>query len=277
MKYHSYLSKVLIIFVCALVCACDNSGNGQAQNTEEAQSIEGKTVLAIFAHPDDEITVAPLLAKYANEGATVKLAIVTDGRYGGSEPGDELAATRALEALCSTASLDIDDPILMEFVDGEVSENINQVKAAIAALFAEIEPDVVITWGPEGGYGHKDHRLVSTLVTDVFQAGGSGDTSWPEAVYFGAVPESVADTYVPISGFGQGLQMLWGFTQAEYLQYIISVSDEDIAAASTAAACHASQWNAAALVDIDAFLEAFEGVIYLREAIQVGENRTSIF
>ena len=54
-------------------------------------------LLAIFAHPDDEASVAPVLAKYASEGVRVYLAVATDGRLGvsphaGFAAGDELAA-----------------------------------------------------------------------------------------------------------------------------------------------------------------------------------------
>ncbi|MFT5737063.1 MAG: LmbE family N-acetylglucosaminyl deacetylase [Maribacter sp.] len=40
---------------------------------------EGKVILAVFAHPDDKSTVAPILAKYVREGAQVHLVIATDG------------------------------------------------------------------------------------------------------------------------------------------------------------------------------------------------------
>jgi hypothetical protein len=43
-----------------------------------------KTILAVFAHPDDEIFVGPLLSHYVRRGARVRLAIVTDGEKGAS-------------------------------------------------------------------------------------------------------------------------------------------------------------------------------------------------
>lgn len=277
MKYSFYRSIALTLLFPITITACNGSDGGGGG--EEEGAIEDQTILAIYAHPDDEISVGALLARYASEGATVKLAIVTDGRHGGSAPGEEdaLAATRALEAMCSAAELGIDDPILMEFEDGEVSENIGAVKSAIATLAADVEPDVIITWGPEGGYGHKDHRLVNTIVTDVFQAGDPEATSWPDSVYFSGVPESQILGFVPISAFGIGIQLLWGATEEKYLQYTISVSDEDIAAAQSAAACHTSQWDESALIDINAMLEASEGMIYLRNALHEGEKRTSLF
>ena len=114
-------------------------------------TVEGppKTVLAVFAHPDDEVFVGPLLAHYARQGAKVHLAIVTDGEKGtsphaGIPAGPELASVRA------------------------------EVAQEIGKLMARLRPDVVITWGPDGGYGHPDHRLVGDVVTQVVQAGAEG-------------------------------------------------------------------------------------------------------
>src|ERR1700682_1394237 len=59
-----------------------------------------RTLLAVFAHPDDETLVGPLLASYARRGGRVRLAIVTDGGQGvrphaGIPAGPQLATARA--------------------------------------------------------------------------------------------------------------------------------------------------------------------------------------
>src|SRR5258708_20541368 len=84
-----------------------------------------KTILAVFAHPDDEIFVGPLLAHYARRGARIHLVIVTDGEKGGSPragvpAGPELARVRAAEARCSCQELGIEAPELLGFKDGEL-------------------------------------------------------------------------------------------------------------------------------------------------------------
>ena len=67
------------------------------------RALAGRSVLAVFAHPDDESSVSAVLAKYAAAGAKVYLATATDGRLGvgphpGTTAGDGLAATQeALE------------------------------------------------------------------------------------------------------------------------------------------------------------------------------------
>src|SRR5687767_287399 len=68
------------------------------------------TVLAVFAHPDDERVVGPLLARLARQGTTVHLAIATDGSKGvrehaGIAAGPPLAAARKSEAECAANRL----------------------------------------------------------------------------------------------------------------------------------------------------------------------------
>ena len=63
-----------------------------------------KKILAVFAHPDDEQSIAPLLVKSVEEGIEVTLVIATDGRLGVNkytdyEAGDGLAAIRKEEML----------------------------------------------------------------------------------------------------------------------------------------------------------------------------------
>ena len=71
-----------------------------------------KKILAIFAHPDDEQSVAPLLVKYAEEGVEITLVIATDGRlgvnqYNDYEAGDILAAKRREEMSCAAETLGV--------------------------------------------------------------------------------------------------------------------------------------------------------------------------
>src|SRR5690349_5131831 len=87
-----------------------------------ASAQKGKTLLAVFAHPDDEQTVVPVLAKYASEGAQVYLIIATDGRFGVAPhahipAGDTLAAVRKEEAKCAAEKLGINPPIFIGLPD----------------------------------------------------------------------------------------------------------------------------------------------------------------
>ncbi len=281
MKISTPLLTCAALMGSLALVGCNNSSDSSSTDITDAaaKSTDVQTVLAVFAHPDDEISAGPLLAKLAREGKTVHLAVVTDGRWGGASTEEEataLAATRALETQCSTAALGLEDPILLEFEDGEVAQNVYTVKPTLAGLFASIAPDVVITWGPEGGYGHKDHRLVSAIVTDIFQTGPSAGAAWPNAVYYAALPESQVQGFTPTSQFGGTIQAIWGTTQEQYLSYNITVEDEDVAAAKVAMTCHASQFDEATQVDIGALIDAANNTIYLRKALNEADLQTSL-
>ena len=65
-----------------------------------------RPVVAVFAHPDDERVIGPLLSRLAREGRETHLVIATDGSKGVRDfakipAGAELAAARAKEASCA--------------------------------------------------------------------------------------------------------------------------------------------------------------------------------
>ena len=88
-----------LLSTCAIVLAGAVALAYPALAQAQPDSYDGKVVMAVFAHPDDEGTVGPVLTKYARQGAEVILVIATDGRLGtndfsGLTAGDGLAAIR---------------------------------------------------------------------------------------------------------------------------------------------------------------------------------------
>ncbi|MEP2278471.1 PIG-L family deacetylase, partial [Maribacter sp.] len=131
------IKKLMPLFTCAIFLL-HTSCNDISQKTENQkdnhvqeqtplqETNKGKTLMAIFAHPDDEIVISPILSKYQKQGVNVRLVIVTDGSNGVTPhanipAGELLAKTRAEEALCVTATLNIDPPIFLEYTDGDLA------------------------------------------------------------------------------------------------------------------------------------------------------------
>ena len=124
------------------------------------QRIYGKVLLAVFAHPDDEQTVAPVLAKYAAQGVDVYLVVATDGRLGVTNhakipAGDSLAHVRKGEITCACQVLGIHAPILLGLHDQLDAQPNNAFGAAldsarkgILKTIYRLKPDVILTWGP---------------------------------------------------------------------------------------------------------------------------------
>jgi LmbE family N-acetylglucosaminyl deacetylase len=128
--------------------------------------------LGIFAHPDDEtICAGGTFAKYASGGAEVRVVTLTKG--GAGQIRDASAATRATLRQVREKELDaagnelgLTETRCLYYPDGGLSENDSQVLVRLASeLLSEIDPDVVITFGPDGFSGHPDHVAVGAAVT----------------------------------------------------------------------------------------------------------------
>ena len=228
---------------------------------------ETRRLLAVFAHPDDEIFAGPLLAAYARRGVKVHLAIVTDGEKGtnahaGIPAGAELARVRTEEALCSCRALGIEAPILLGFKDGELGQAakppggpLAKVVAEVARVILDVRPDAIVTWGPEGGYGHPDHRLVGAVVTQLVQSGAAGA---PRALVYPGFPK---DRF-PAASPGN---VPWSPTDPQFLTVRVPYEPADLAATRTALACHKSQFPAEQVGPLTAFMDqVLGGRVYLR-------------
>ena len=129
-------------------------------------------ILGVFAHPDDETLCAGgTLAKYASAGADVRVVSFTKGEAG--QIRDASAATRATlravrekELHAAGNALGLTETRCLDFPDGGLAAIDSEVLLELAAeLIAEIDPDVVITFGPDGFSGHTDHMAVGAAVT----------------------------------------------------------------------------------------------------------------
>lgn len=229
------------------------------------------SVLVVLAHPDDEITIAPVLARIAREGGSVTLVFATSGDVGpgvsGMEPGPELAGLRESEARCSAFALGLPEPQFWQLGDGQLSvmarapdSRARQLTAKVSALIGELRPRLVITWGPDGGYGHADHRMVSNIVTEVVQA---MNDDRPDLLY-PALPAS-EDTPEQFAG--------WAKTHPSLVTDRIRYELIDIDAARTAIDCHQSQFPAEARAELPSLLDrsVWQGQVHFRLAFPASE------
>jgi len=131
------------------------------------------SLLAIFAHPDDESNAAGgTLARYAREGVDVTLVSATRGELGipGLAP-ESAGAVRERELRAAATALGARDVRFLGYRDGELARvDEKEAVARIVALLREFQPQVVITFGPDGISGHPDHVAVSRWVTAAFDA-----------------------------------------------------------------------------------------------------------
>ncbi|GHJ46646.1 hypothetical protein Cs7R123_39880 [Catellatospora sp. TT07R-123] len=133
---------------------------------------EPKRLLAIFAHPDDEITVAGSLRVMSEEpGADLTLAYLTRGEAANvpkSSPQD-LAARRTVEVDDARKALGVDHLELFDYPDsGLPAADPAGPKKAISDLIDRYQPTVVVSFDNRVGfYGHPDHEQVGIWVDQV--------------------------------------------------------------------------------------------------------------
>jgi len=130
-------------------------------------------LMCVLAHPDDEsLGTGGTLAKYAAEGVETYVLTATRGergRYleGVDRPSPEVVgATREAELQAAVKELGVHEYTLLTYPDGGLDAvDPARVQRVLVEHLHRIRPQVVITFGPEGAYGHPDHIAISQLAT----------------------------------------------------------------------------------------------------------------
>ena len=130
-------------------------------------------LLAIFPHPDDEtLGLGSTLARYSSEGVETYLVCATRGERGwfdseGPNPGlDGVARIREAELRCAAENLGIQEVSFLDYIDGDVDQaHPEEIIGKIVSHVRRIKPHVVVTFGPDGAYGHPDHIALSQFTS----------------------------------------------------------------------------------------------------------------
>ncbi len=157
-------------------------------------------LLAVFAHPDDEtFRCGGTLALLARRGTRVQVLTATRGEAGlcGDPPlcsREELPGVREEELRCACSALGIEPPRLLDYRDGTLTGvDEEEAVARVMGIVREVRPQVLLTWPPDGLSGHPDHMVVSRWATLAFEQSGTLGLAAPAALYYLAVPHSVAE------------------------------------------------------------------------------------
>ena len=156
-------------------------------------------LMAVLAHPDDEsLGNGGMLAKYAAEGIEIHLVVATRGERGwpskeSEYPGLEtLGKLREAEVCAAAEVLGLQGVYFLDYIDGDLDQaHPAEAIAKIAGHLRRIRPDVVVTFGPFGGYGHPDHIAISQFTTAAIVEAAS-----PHSLYASDLaPHSVSKLY----------------------------------------------------------------------------------
>src|SRR5215472_8359693 len=130
-------------------------------------------LMCVLAHPDDEsLGNGGILAKYAAEGVETYLVTATRGERGwfGDEseyPGPQaLGKIREAELLAAARALGIRRVDFLDYLEGDLDQaHPVEAIAKIAEQVRRVKPDVIVTFGPDGAYGHPDHIAICQFTT----------------------------------------------------------------------------------------------------------------
>jgi len=151
----------------------------------------------VFAHPDDETFCAGgTFARYAGQGAEIMVVSATRGQAGqirdaAAGTRRTIAAVREAELRLACHRLGITRVRCLDHVDGTLADaGFPALVDEVAEVIGEFGPDAVITFGPDGGYGHPDHVTISAVTTAACQqaAGPGPGPGWAAAGAAGRPP-----------------------------------------------------------------------------------------
>ena len=227
-----------------------------------AQAQVSRPIVAVFAHPDDERVIGPLLSRLAREGRETHLVIATDGSKGVRDfahipAGAELAAARTKEANCAAKRLGVRQLHLLGLPDGGLAsfDVLGKLRSGLAAIIDSLRPAAIITFGPEGGTGHPDHRLVGDVVTQIVQS----DARYANVdLLYASLPTERLRTAPPSEPTVNGMA-------AALLTVRVPFEERDLAAGREEFACHRTQYAPTEIDAVNKYLaHAWNGSVWLR-------------
>ena len=147
----------------------------------------GLRLLCVVAHPDDEcFGFGGALALAADAGVETFVLCLTDGQAatnrGDSGSPEELGRMRREEFAASCEVLGVSRHELLDYQDGQLEfVDFSQAAGRLVTIVREYKPQVVITFGNDGGLNtHADHTMVSVLTCAAFHWAAS-EKRFPEA------------------------------------------------------------------------------------------------
>ena len=149
-------------------------------------------LLCVFAHPDDEsMGMGGALAKYAARGVDTYLVCATRGERGWFSPGQQnpgpvaLGQLREEELQKAVRELGMAGLCFLDYLDGEVDKaDPAEAIGKIVTHIRRVMPQVVVTFPPDGNYGHPDHIAVGQFTTAAIVC--AADAGYPDPENFAA-------------------------------------------------------------------------------------------
>ena len=132
----------------------------------------GGRILGVFAHPDDEVfCVGGTMAKYVQSGAEAMVVSATRGEAGQIRDASvatrsTLGAVREAELREACARLGVQHVAFFDHIDGTLADlDHDSLVNEVGQVLHDFDPNVVVTFGPDGAYGHPDHVTIGSATS----------------------------------------------------------------------------------------------------------------
>jgi LmbE family N-acetylglucosaminyl deacetylase len=146
-------------------------------------------VLAVYAHPDDpEISAGGTLARWADAGAQVHIAVTTRGDKGTNDPDadlEKLVQLRIEETAAAARTLGVAQTHHLDYADGELPDD-RALRLDLVRLVRSVRPDVVLCPDPTSVFfadnyvNHRDHRVTGWATLDAVAPAAGNPHYFPE-------------------------------------------------------------------------------------------------
>jgi len=156
--------------------------NAASYSFKNLAAVPRADVLAVLAHPDDEVLAPNLIARWAQEGKQVQVVYVTKGDAGedvgpGSHSsGAALGEKRVKEAAMALKELGIHrPPLFLDFSDGKTPEQSQGIQTQLRAVLRQTQPAALVMYNPQDGLtAHPDHIAVAKDLETVLNQVATG-------------------------------------------------------------------------------------------------------
>jgi len=168
------ISYLIFFFLFTLwLSGCGSDNNHALKDSNEV------VICAVLAHPDDETIISGTLSMLTGKGFDITVVYATSGDDGPDETGkglygNALGAVREKESIQALRSIGIQNPpVFLGYPDGHVHEYADSIQHKLNDLFRKISPQVVISFGPDGITGSRDHKFTGRATEMAFNLSDS--------------------------------------------------------------------------------------------------------
>lgn len=142
---------------------------------------DGRTLLFVGAHPDDEtFFAAGTIAKCVEEGARVAVVCATRGERGPTADLctiEELPRVREQELRDAMKILGVEGLYFLPYEDQKLAEApMGEIRRQLIEVIRKERPQIAITFDPNGANQHPDHMAISRFASDALAA--AADERW---------------------------------------------------------------------------------------------------